>query len=1034
MKVRGEPLSHRLHTYNTSLTDETKFGLWFHLSIIASMKKLLLLLTLSFFSIQGFAAGCPDGSEPVKSISADGTYFEYKCGILTSFRLSQETVPSISYIWFQKLSTENLPDIKKDKILIESMQKNPLDVIAHPGAQFTPGLPIEGSSPVVHKFQINKIISPTDVHIHMSGDNWFSTGLFASAGQKITIKVPKDLVNAGLKIQIGSHIWGDYIFNHMDMRRFPYITYQWNLDQSEVIVNSSFGGLIYIVDPVNQQINFPKTSSWSISGAYLAPRYIHGKTALNDWKNEIRKYPAPWAEIESDKVILTVPSHAIRDLDNPDDLMEFWARAIDAAADLASISRVREFPQRYVTDPNWQWGAHAGYPIMMAGPWYPYLVKHKEIGLNYWWGTFHELGHNHQMNDWMWDGWGEVSTNLWSVYILETIAGLERKYTWDGMTLFPGKRQKRINKFIDRGRSFAILQADPALALEHLLQLQEVFGWELFMALHQSYQDKPVHKNVSDNEKIQQFVIRTSQITKTNLINFYKEWGFPIERSTIDFLANFNYPSKDLAIAQKIAEAIKTSEKSKSVPQSEEYPTVSIEESYEDILLNSARIDAKQKISGFTFIQENYHKMVKKDGVLVKSAPETEITGWYQRLPEENDWHTGIIFFEKGQLKWKNEAGVEWNLQPDINNNKLITGEDNPYQTEYEPDFMLIKTSEKSKSVSQSEEYPTVDYNTNLLELCKRDVEGLWTNKIKEDSFLFVVASENGNCEYGRGNTKYNAFKDCTKNQEDNNIVGICELYAEGEEVVWDGHLKPENSNSSSSKKLPDNSKFSRNRYGFKCNSGFKREGNNMCTKDLAIAQKIAEAIKTSEKSKSVSQSEEYPTVSIEESYEDILLNSARIDAKQKISGFTFIQENYHKMVKKDGVLVKSAPETEITGWYQRLPEENDWHTGIIFFKKGQLKWKNEAGVEWNLQPDINNNKLITGEDNPYQTEYEPDFTLIKSSEKSKSTSKEVSTLETNESVDYVERLKQVKALLDSGIINQDDFEKMKQKIIDTMN
>jgi hypothetical protein len=44
------------------------------------MKKLLLLLVLSFFSAQGLAAGCPDGSEPVKSISADGTYFVYKCG------------------------------------------------------------------------------------------------------------------------------------------------------------------------------------------------------------------------------------------------------------------------------------------------------------------------------------------------------------------------------------------------------------------------------------------------------------------------------------------------------------------------------------------------------------------------------------------------------------------------------------------------------------------------------------------------------------------------------------------------------------------------------------------------------------------------------------------------------------------------------------------------------------------------------------------------------------------------------------------
>ena len=43
------------------------------------MKKLLLLLALSFFSAQGFAAGCPDGIEPVRSLSADGTYFVFEC-------------------------------------------------------------------------------------------------------------------------------------------------------------------------------------------------------------------------------------------------------------------------------------------------------------------------------------------------------------------------------------------------------------------------------------------------------------------------------------------------------------------------------------------------------------------------------------------------------------------------------------------------------------------------------------------------------------------------------------------------------------------------------------------------------------------------------------------------------------------------------------------------------------------------------------------------------------------------------------------
>ena len=44
------------------------------------MKKLLLILILSFFSALSFAAGGPDGSEPVKSVSDDGTYFVFNCG------------------------------------------------------------------------------------------------------------------------------------------------------------------------------------------------------------------------------------------------------------------------------------------------------------------------------------------------------------------------------------------------------------------------------------------------------------------------------------------------------------------------------------------------------------------------------------------------------------------------------------------------------------------------------------------------------------------------------------------------------------------------------------------------------------------------------------------------------------------------------------------------------------------------------------------------------------------------------------------
>jgi len=44
------------------------------------MRKLLILLILSFFfSTQSYAGSCPDGSDPVRSVSADGTYFVFNC-------------------------------------------------------------------------------------------------------------------------------------------------------------------------------------------------------------------------------------------------------------------------------------------------------------------------------------------------------------------------------------------------------------------------------------------------------------------------------------------------------------------------------------------------------------------------------------------------------------------------------------------------------------------------------------------------------------------------------------------------------------------------------------------------------------------------------------------------------------------------------------------------------------------------------------------------------------------------------------------
>ena len=54
-------------------------------------KKYIFLLILFFFSVNSFAGSCLDGSDPVKSISADGTYFEFKCNIYKYLRADNKS-------------------------------------------------------------------------------------------------------------------------------------------------------------------------------------------------------------------------------------------------------------------------------------------------------------------------------------------------------------------------------------------------------------------------------------------------------------------------------------------------------------------------------------------------------------------------------------------------------------------------------------------------------------------------------------------------------------------------------------------------------------------------------------------------------------------------------------------------------------------------------------------------------------------------------------------------------------------------------
>ena len=108
--------------------------------------------------------------------------------------------------------------------------------------------------------------------------------------------------------------------------------------------------------------------------------------------------------------------------------MIFWNDIIDKYAELLSLPPKRRRPERFVSDVQISLGyMHSGYPLMTMLDITSTMVDKERIKSNGHkgvWGLFHELGHNHQSSDWTFDGTTEVTVNLFSLYLMETICGI----------------------------------------------------------------------------------------------------------------------------------------------------------------------------------------------------------------------------------------------------------------------------------------------------------------------------------------------------------------------------------------------------------------------------------------------------------------------------------------------------------------------------------------------------------------------------------------------------------------------------------
>jgi hypothetical protein len=360
--------------------------------------------------------------------------------------------------------------------------------------------------------------------VDLNVPGWHCLGAYAAPGEVVTIRVEGDAPK-GLVAQIDGHT--DNIARRPVWERPPHMVRRFPIRGGSTLIGSAFGGLVYVNVPLKAFGDLKV----DVSNVVAAPMYTLGKTTDEEWKTE-RNQPAPWAELGTGKLVITVPSSVIRTLDDPKPLMEFWNQVLDADADLATIPHERARPERIMPDVEISAGyMHSGYPIMIPTSEAKNLVDLTKLHTGEW-GFYHELGHNHQNRDWCFDGTVEVTVNLFSLYVNETLCGNDWLHSWSkGFHESPD----RLKADLAAGKKPWEDGKDLALRLYMYVEEEHAFGWDSFKKVFAEYRALPKDQRPkNDDQKRDQWLVRYSRTVGKNLGPFFEAWGVPTSEAARD--------------------------------------------------------------------------------------------------------------------------------------------------------------------------------------------------------------------------------------------------------------------------------------------------------------------------------------------------------------------------------------------------------------------------------------------------------------------------------------------------------------------
>ncbi|WP_205171696.1 M60 family metallopeptidase [Bacillus pakistanensis] len=423
-----------------------------------------------------------------------------------------------------------------------------------PYADEFPGEVSETAQPVKNKKISINLQNPDLMYTRaLPSKNWISTGLYASPGKDVTINVPEGVEN--VSVQIGSH--DDELNGLSEWKRVPNLVHFKKLSPGKNVISSPYGGLIYFIpmmtDTPEQQVEF------SISGAIEAPFYEIGKTTKQEWdKIRERGEVVPFGELKGEKLIITIPSKYLLELEDPLQVVALWDEIVASYDRLAGLDSKNDMPNkkypipfRIVLDKQIKGGLmHAGNPIMAPIEYgstnYAASIVNETYIKNDAWGFWHEIGHEYQQAPWTWGDLGEVTVNLFSLLTQEKFNNPSRllvvtngKDSYDRALEFvmdpnPQKLYKELGNF----ERLVMFQ-----------QLRMVYGWEFYTSIFTAYREMPDKQLPKTNqEMIDTFVTVASQKSGNNLLEFFSKWGIYCSEDAQTYINNLNLDEPETEI------------------------------------------------------------------------------------------------------------------------------------------------------------------------------------------------------------------------------------------------------------------------------------------------------------------------------------------------------------------------------------------------------------------------------------------------------------------------------------------------------